>query len=284
MGGCESSEEIKIKVSRYSKKEDINDSYCLTQHVISNRKNGLIQLAKSSSGKVYAVKTLNKRKSSVFKLRNETDLSFNLKHENIARYYDVYETEASVNIVMEFFDNGDLYDYIINSPNRRLSVNTSVNFLYQILKVLTYLHESKKIIHCDIKPENFIVVPQPERSTPILKLIDFGSCCSTEYSAEYTGTEEYSPPECYTSSNFDEKADVWSAGLTFINCVTGAHPFNSSTSAQELREEILNKNIDLSFIENCQLRYLIEQMLQKNPLERISSKDAYKYIKCMYKI
>src|SRR5688572_26896533 len=51
---------------------------------------------------------------------------------------------------------------------RRMSLKTAFEFVEQLLEALAYAH-TRKIIHCDVKPENLLLFPDNR-----LRLADFG--------------------------------------------------------------------------------------------------------------
>ena len=244
MGGCQSCPEVYPTITKVTKFEDINKHYTISSYVISRSKNSIIRQAVDSSGKKYAVKTIDKRKiSSIEMLKNEIEISTSLSNENIIKYYNVYENNSKIHIVMDYVDGGDLFDFITNSKQKKCREKLSIDIFYQIASVLYYLHNKAKVIHRDIKPENFLIKKQKNKK-PQIKLIDFGLACRK--SKEITmrcGTEGYFPPEYYTRTQFDEKVDIWSAGLTLLNLLTGAHPFSKIDGQTPLKNQILNKKI-----------------------------------------
>ncbi|KVH96071.1 Protein kinase, catalytic domain-containing protein, partial [Cynara cardunculus var. scolymus] len=89
---------------------------------------------------------------------------------------------------------GSLRSYLSKNRNKKLPLKTVVRFALDIAKGLCYLH-SKKIIHCDVKPENMLI---DEQHT--IKLADFGE--SRFESLEHfliqsgeIGTRSYMAPE-----------------------------------------------------------------------------------------
>jgi len=96
---------------------------------------------------------------------------------------------------------------------------------------LEYLH-SHRVIHKDIKPGNLLL-----DTTGVLKIADFGvaelldrfapdDTCKTSQ-----GTPAFQPPEIANGlTQFPGfKVDVWSAGVTLFNFVTGSYPFEGDT-------------------------------------------------------
>ena len=96
-----------------------------------------------------------------------------------------------------------------------------------IFQALSYLHDTVNIIHRDIKPENMLIGDYADLSK--IKLIDFG--LAVEYTKDNIldfarcGTLLYTPPE-QASKNFAyaKKADMWAAGITLFELLTGYHP------------------------------------------------------------
>ena len=66
----------------------------------------------------------------------------------------------------------DLFELIVNSPLGYIPEDIAIDFLIQMFEVIDYLHSNVNIVHCDIKPENFVVKFNKENK-PELKLIDF---------------------------------------------------------------------------------------------------------------
>lgn len=73
-----------------------------------------------------------------------------------------------MHIILEFIENGSLYDIIKrfgNFPETLIQV-----YAKQVLEALVYLHENG-IIHRDIKASNILITKSGE-----CKLADFGTC------------------------------------------------------------------------------------------------------------
>jgi serine/threonine protein kinase len=135
------------------------------------------------------------------------------------------------------------------------------------------------IVHCDIKPENFVL--KIEKGKAELKLVDFGNAIRKPKQKErlfnFKGTKEYMAPETLENSGFDEKVDEWAAGVIMYNMLTGADPF-SSDSDSEYKDNIKFKEIRFDYIKNEKLRNLNKKLLNRYMTKRISAKEALEEI------
>jgi hypothetical protein len=102
---------------------------------------------------------------------------------------------------------------------RRIAYPTRVDYTRQMLAALSHAH-AKRIIHCDIKPENFILFPGNR-----LRLTDFGisRLARRTMVVSGSGTVGYVAPEqAMGRSSFT--ADVFSLGLILYQLFTGELP------------------------------------------------------------
>ena len=99
-------------------------------------------------------------------------------------------------------------------------------------KGVKYLHE-KNIVHCDIKPANFLT--KLDNNNLHVFLSDFGSSNIGLNAKGFVGTPGYVAPEMYISAKYqyDEKVDEWSLGATLFEVLTGEDMV--STEAEEIK-------------------------------------------------
>ena len=157
----------------------------------------------------------------------------------------------------------------------------------QIISALNYLH-SHGIVHRDIKPENILVVKSDKKSKIKydkdeinIKLIDFGASNffkSNEILTLKVGSPYYIAPEVLNMC-YNEKCDIWSAGVVLYVMITGNLPFVGLTHPQ-LFENIKSGKYKTSGKEYAAIsqkaKDLIKQMLELNPLKRISASECLK--------
>lgn len=170
--------------------------------------------------------------------------------------YESFEDVTNVYLVLEICEGGELFDRIIKK--KYYDENGARRLFRQVIKAILYCH-AKGVCHRDLKPENFIFLDDGEMS--ILKLIDFG--LSKNFISAATdspnsgvdsslkmggrrqqknnmktraGTPFYIAPEVLTG-NYNEKCDVWSAGVIMYILLCGYPPFYGESN-KEIIEQV----------------------------------------------
>ncbi len=77
-----------------------------------------------------------------------------VRHENIIKLHDVYETTRHINLVFQYVGGGDLMTRVREKGS--FTEQEALSIFYQIMKGIAYLH-SLGIIHRDLKPENIFL-------------------------------------------------------------------------------------------------------------------------------
>lgn len=96
----------------------------------------------------------------------------------------------------------------------------SARLPWQVLLGLTYLHKELHIVHRDVKPCNLLVNRQGK-----VKISDFGVsgklASSVADCASWVGTVTYMSPERISGKCYSFDSDVWSLGLSMMECAQG---------------------------------------------------------------
>ena len=258
-----------------AKREDITKKYIISKTVLGDGATSLVYLAENSSKQKFAIKRINKEKKTVNQkvLLKEAEICLKLNHKNIIKYYEIYEDIKYINIVMEQGQT-DLFEFLMKSPLGYFPDEIAVDFLIQIFSAIDYLH-SINIVHCDIKPENFVL--KINKTKTELKLVDFGNIRRKPKDKErlnnFSGTREYMAPEALENYGFNEKVDEWAAGVIMYNMLTGADPFSSDNDS-DYKDNIRFKEIKFEYIKNEKLRNLNKKLLNRFINNRITAKEA----------
>ena len=145
---------------------------------------------------------------------HEVQVAARLKHPNILSVQNASFIDDHFVIAMEL-GHESLADRLV----RRTSTALAFDLADQALASLAYAHE-QKVIHCDIKPENFILFPGN-----VLKLADFGfaKISLRTLKASGSGTIDYIAPE-QAMGRPKFQSDVFSVGLVLYRLFSGKLP------------------------------------------------------------
>ena len=231
------------------------------------------------SGKLYAIKITDIR---VFeRYGGDKEMSFSkLAHPNIAAVHESISTKLKNYMIMEYFADGDLFNYIHNNKNTPISRKEDINkwIMFQLLTASAHIH-SYNVIHQDIKPENIVLSFSSDLVFPRIALSDFGLASTLKNSRCYDtcGTYPFIPPECLNGNGHDFKFDSWSIGIIMISL------FKNEFSLDKIPDSKMN-----SFARNGKLQlnksdfsgipsdaaHLIQSLTHQDEHQRISCIDA----------
>lgn len=155
----------------------------------------------------------------------EAEIQTKLSHPHIIKSYDFVITKGKYHIISRLVTGVLIADYI---RNRQIEV--IIRLFGEILDGLQFLHtQDPKIIHRDIKPANIMV----EYDKAIIMDLGVAKVTGGKRSTSIgvvIGTPQYSPPEQIRgeSHNINATTDVYAAGITFYELLTGKPPFDGS--------------------------------------------------------
>jgi serine/threonine protein kinase len=144
---------------------------------------------------------------------------------------------------MEFIEAPSLKAFL---RSRRLAVDEAIalgKFLLEAEQDLLRFD----LVHGDIKPENILVLSGYDRMQ--FKLIDFGSVAEIFSVTSRAGTASYLSPERFHEAPISERTELFAAGVTLFEALTGALPygeierFQTPRFHEPKRPQKLNANI-----------------------------------------
>jgi serine/threonine-protein kinase len=146
--------------------------------------------------------------------KREARLTARLEHKNILPIRDASYIDGHFVVAMPL---GDLS--LGERMRRRLSTKTALQLAEQALASVAHAHRCK-VIHCDIKPDNFVVFPDN-----YLRLTDFGFSKIALHTlrASGSGTVGYIAPEQAVGRPMFQ-SDVFSLGLVLYELFSGHLP------------------------------------------------------------
>ncbi|GKD46796.1 phosphoenolpyruvate carboxylase kinase 2-like protein [Tanacetum coccineum] len=159
---------------------------------------------------------------------------------NIVQIYRLYEDENYLHMIIDLCDTPDLFDRI-SKRNGVFNEIESATVFKPLLTAISYCHRLG-IAHRDIKPDNVLF-----DNRGVLKLADFGSAewfgmSESGRMSGVVGTPYYVAPEVLSGMEYDEKCDVWSAGVILYIMLAGVPPFYGET-VEETFESVLRGNL-----------------------------------------
>ena len=247
--------------------------------------------------KIYAMKILKledderlskEEKEKYFK--SEIELLKKLNHPNIVKYYKSFREDDQLYIIMEYFDNGDLSDYVkVLKYDKDLDKKPEIwNIFYQSISGLNYLHASG-VVHRDIKPENIFMA-----KNKIIKIGDFGVSALIKEKKDaknirrlkgtILGTPEYMAPELFKKQKlYNEKIDIFSMGCVFykICCLKDYQKEDVYMEGNEFKRKMVSNEIPTNY--DTDLMNIIKLMLEPDPDRRKDSKYILEKISDNYK-
>ncbi|XP_031475866.1 calcium-dependent protein kinase 28-like [Nymphaea colorata] len=198
-----------------------------------------------SNGDRVAVKRIEKNKMilpiAVEDVKREVKILKALSgHENVVQFYNAFEDDSYVYIVMELCEGGELLDRILAKKDSRYTEKDAAIVVRQMLKVAAECH-LHGVVHRDMKPENFLFKSKKEDSP--LKATDFGLSDFTKPGKRFqdiVGSAYYVAPEVLKRRSGPE-SDVWSIGVITYILLCGRRPFWDKTEDGIFREVMKNK-------------------------------------------
>jgi calcium-dependent protein kinase len=270
-------------LDKYSIQKDFRKKYEY-QSLIGSGAFGKVRLYVDRDSRTfkYAIKTIKKnifKRHSIESIKREVDILRSLDHPNIVKYFETYEDECYLHIVMEYIAGDNLFRVLTDQKGFKFTERTISKIITCLLKAVLFLHHNG-IIHRDIKPENIVFVELNNFNA--LKLIDFGLSIQQNAKKDNrrVGTHYYMSPEM-VRGNFNYASDVWSIGVILFIMVTGKQPFRGK-SKEEVFEKIKKGAYDKNTLTRAkcskEVKDLIKKMLVIEHTKRITVECALDHI------
>ena len=190
-----------------------------------------------------------------------------MAHPNIIGYYGSFIEDGVLNVVMEYSDNGSLFQ-LIQKCRQPFSEEQVLSFFVQLLLSLEHLH-NKNILHRDLKTKNVFVTKKGQ-----IKLGDFGLSkvlgSQTSFAHSAVGTPYYLSPELCEGHPYNQKSDIWAVGCIMYELTTFKHAFDATNLPALVMSIVQGKYNPISHQYSEELRTAIETCLRKNPGSRPS--------------
>ncbi len=205
--------------------------------------------------------TIEQKSEIITRFQKEARAVAKLSHPNIVNIHDIGEDNGEHYMVMEFLEGRSIGNII--EQEKFIPIDECVSISIQICKALDYMHKNS-IVHRDIKPDNIIV-----GSDKMAKITDFGIAQNDSEQMRLTqdgailGSIMYiSPEQLKNSKDVDNRADIFSYGVTLYQMLTGSLPFNGDTIG-EVVSKVLGENPESLRKLNPSIPYELEAIVMK---------------------
>ncbi|KAK0515749.1 hypothetical protein JMJ35_001783 [Cladonia borealis] len=229
-------------------------------------------------GERYAIKIILKKnvKGNEKMVYDEMVLLQRMKHPNIVRFHDWFESKDKYYIVTQLATGGELFDRICEYG--KFTEKDASQTIKQVLEAVDYLHYNN-VVHRDLKPENLLYLTKDANSQ--LVLADFGIAKMLDSKDAMlntmAGSFGYAAPEIMLKQGHGKPVDMWSLGVITYTLLCGYSPFRSENVA-DLIEECKSGRIvfhgrywrDVS----SEAKDFIISLLQPDPSKRLTSEEA----------
>lgn len=215
-----------------------------------------------------------------------------LSHPNLINTIDIYEDEVNFYFITELPKGKELFETMKAYSN--FSERTAGKIFYQIASLMFFFH-NRNLFHGFLRPEFMALDYEPRGVNLIHKVIsdtdgnfsllmtelgEITNFSNTYYDelkrVERIGKPYYTAPEILKKKPFNEKIDVFAAGVILYIMLCGKPPFYGVDN-NEIKQAICDGEWEFDGTEwkeiSSSVKDLISRMLNPNPEKRISSKE-----------
>jgi serine/threonine protein kinase len=234
------------------------------------------------NGRHFAIKVLLPDKAKISAIRgglyHEAKVGMQFEHPNVIRTVELIKG-AEPYIIMDYFPSTNLKLRLLYKHD--LIKEKAHSIIEQAAKGLYHIHE-QGWLHRDVKPDNILInssgdvriidfgLARPIRNSFLSRLL-WGMARKLPFKWTTQGTRSYMSPEQIRNDVLDERADIYSFGMTIFEMIAGRPPFRGDSPAQILQKQLYEnpmppKNYNTNITD--EFNNFVMKMISKDPEER----------------
>lgn len=207
---------------------------------------GVVYLGHScDSGEPVAIKRVVDKYANVpsIRIRAKLEASLQFRHPHLIEmvgFCELFHDHGPLFILSHYISGQNIDIYIRNVfPKNTLNRAAKIcQMFYPVLDALSYIH-SKEIVHMDIKPSNIIVESGRNVRLMDLGIAQVGKSIDINGTSSLMGTPMYAAPEQFEvgqDSKLNPQTDIYEAGVTLYELLTGINPYKANTIQDSIRK------------------------------------------------
>jgi serine/threonine protein kinase len=188
----------------------------------------------------------------IVRFEREIEVGKIVTHPNVCRIYDLgmHSTSGSrghsveiLFVTMELLAGHTLAAEL----HERLTAGEALPLLQQVAVALDAVHDAG-VVHCDLKPNNIMLLPAAGGKFPKAVLMDFGlarrivgggnASSGLSFVDVTYGTPDYMSPEQVTGGAIGTSSDIYSFGVLIYQMITGVMPFAGPNGATRMLKRL----------------------------------------------
>lgn len=201
----------------------------------------------------------------------ETQMAAELNHPNICKVLEADCDDGSYFIALEYVRGINLKDRIRRTAP--FAISYAVDIASAVGMAFEYAHR-QGIVHGDIRPQNVLTNPEGQ-----VKLTDFGTARALSAfpnirEAVMLRSVHYMSPEVIRGEAPQPASDIYSLGVILYEMLTGAVPYDASTSAaiaaRTLQDPVPSPQVRNSGVPAI-LNEIVMKAMHKDPAQRFEN-------------
>lgn len=236
----------------------------------------VLQVRKKDTGKIYAMKVLNKKtiieRKEVEHTRSEKKILQKLCHPFLVNLNYSFQTPDKLYFIMDYVNGGELFYHL--QKDKKFTEERAKFYCAEIVLGLEYLHNSG-VLYRDLKPENLLLTDDGHICMTDFGISKEGLESDDDRTATFCGTPEYLAPEVLEGNGYGKAVDWWSFGTLMFEMLTGLPPFYSQ-DVQQMYQKIISAKLQIPKTVSDDAKDLLEKLLIRDPETRMTDPKQIK--------